>query len=89
VVNVGAEQGIKSWSQIDYETLLKWNPDVIVMPEEGGLREQLMANPVLSHSRAVKNGRVHSVGGVYLRVASQYMILTANLLAGIIYESAF
>jgi len=89
VVNVGAEQGIKSWSQIDFETLLKWNPDIIVTPQEGGLREQLMANPILSHSRAVKNGRVYSVGGVYLRVASQYMILTANLLAGIIYEDAF
>jgi len=89
VTNVGAEKGIKSWSQVDYETLLKWNPDVIVMPEESGLREQLMANPILSHSRAVQNGRVHSVGGVYLRVASQYMILTANLLAGIIYEDAF
>ncbi len=33
-VNVGAEQGIKSWSQIDYETLLKWNPDVIIVPGE-------------------------------------------------------
>lgn len=88
-VNVGAEQGIKSWSQIDYETLLKWDPDIIVVPKESGLREQLLANPVLSHARAIKNGKVRYIPGVYLRVDSQYMVLSANLLAGIVYENAF
>jgi iron complex transport system substrate-binding protein len=85
-VNVGAEQGIKSWSQIDYETLLKWNPDVIVVPERSNLRKLLMANKVLSYTRAVKNGAIYYVPGVYLRVDSQYMLLSANLLAGIIYR---
>lgn len=86
VVNVGTEQGIKSWSQIDYETLLKWNPDVIIVPERSKLKELLMANRVLSHSRAIKNGSVYYVPGVYLRVASQYMLLSADLLAGIVYR---
>ncbi|MEA5113714.1 MAG: ABC transporter substrate-binding protein [Geobacteraceae bacterium] len=85
-VNVGAEQGIKSWSQIDYETLLKWNPDVIIVPERSKLKELLMSNRVLSHSRAIKSGSVYYVPGVYLRVASQYMLLSADLLAGIIYR---
>lgn len=88
-VNVGAEQGIKSWSQIDYETLLKWDPDIIVVPQESGLKEQLLANPVLSHARAIKDGKVYYIPGVYLRVDSQYMVLSANLLAGIVYEDAF
>lgn len=85
-VNVGAEQGIRSWSQIDYETVLKWNPDVIVVPERSKLRELLMANRVLSHARAIRNGSVHYVPGVYLRVASQYMVLSAEYLAGIMYR---
>ncbi len=85
-VNVGAEQGIKSWSQIDYETLLKWNPDVIIVPDRSKLKELLMSNRVLSHARAVKGGSVYYVPGVYLRVASQYMLLSADLLAGIIYR---
>ncbi len=89
VVNVGAEQGIKSWSQIDYETLLKWNPDIIVVPKESGLKEQLMGNQMLSHVSAIQSGKVYYVPGVYLRVASQYMVLSANLLAGVVYESAF
>lgn len=85
-VNVGAEQGIKSWSQIDYETLLKWNPDVIIVPERSQLKEQLMSNRLLSYARAIKSGSVYYVPGVYLRVESQYMLLSADLLAGIIYR---
>jgi iron complex transport system substrate-binding protein len=84
-VNVGAEQGIKSWSQIDYETVLKWNPDVIIVPERSNLKELLMSNRVLSHARAIKSGSVYYVPAVYLRVDSQYMLLSADYLAGIIY----
>jgi iron complex transport system substrate-binding protein len=89
VVNVGAVQGITSWSKIDYETLLKWDPDIIIVPEESGLKEQFLANEVLSHARAIKDGKVYYIPGVYLRVDSQYILLSANLLAGIVYENAF
>ncbi len=89
VINVGAEQGIKSWSQIDYETLLKWDPDMIIVPEGRHLKEQLMANEVLSHASAIQKHEVHDIPRVYLSVDSQYMILSANLLAGMVYEKAF
>lgn len=85
-VNVGSEQGIKSWSQIDYETLLKWNPDVIVVPGRSKLKEQIMSSRLLSHARAIKNGSVYYVPGVYLKADSQYMLLSADFLAGIIYR---
>jgi iron complex transport system substrate-binding protein len=85
-VNVGAEQGIKSWSQVDYETVLKWNPEVIIVPERSKLKELLMSNRVLSHARAIKNGSVYYVPGVYLRASSQYMLLSADFLAGVIYR---
>jgi iron complex transport system substrate-binding protein len=88
-VNVGGEQGVKSWSQIDYETLLKWDPEIILVPEGSGLGEQIEANPMLAHARAVKEGRVFTVPGLYLRVTSQFMILSANYLAGIVYEGGF
>jgi iron complex transport system substrate-binding protein len=87
-VNVGAEQGIKSWSQIDYETVLKWNPDVIIVPGSSKLKELLMSNRVLSHARAVKNGAVYYVPPVYLRTDSQYMLLSADYLAGILYRQS-
>ncbi len=85
-INVGAEQGVKSWSQIDYETLLKWNPDVIIVPERSKLKELLMSNRILSYARAVKSGAVYYVPGVYLRADSQFMLLSADFIAGIIYR---
>ncbi len=85
-INVGAEQGIKSWSQIDSETLLKWNPDVIIVPGHSKLKELLMSNRVLSYARAVKSGSVYNVPGVYLRADSQYMLLSADFIAGLIYR---
>jgi len=84
-VNVGAEQGIKSWSQIDNETLLKWNPDVIIVPRGSRLRELLMSSKVLSYAQAIQRGKVYEVPGVYLRVDSQFMLLSADLLAGVLY----
>jgi iron complex transport system substrate-binding protein len=89
VTNVGAEQGIKSWSQIDFETLLSWDPDVIIVPEGSSNKELLMTNKVLSHASAIKNRKVRSIPSIYLGVDSQFMVLSANLLAGIIYENMF
>jgi iron complex transport system substrate-binding protein len=86
-VNVGGEQGVKSWSQIDYETLLKWDPEIIVVPDGSGLAGQLRSNPILSHARAVKEGRIYAVPAIYLRVTSQHMVLSANFLAGIVYAT--
>jgi len=84
-VNVGAEQGIKSWSQADNETLLKWNPDVIIVPRGSSLKKLLMSSKVLSFARAIQQGKVYEVPGVYLRVDSQFMLLSADVLAGVIY----
>jgi iron complex transport system substrate-binding protein len=84
-INVGAEKGIKSWSQIDNETLLKWDPDMIAVPEGSNLKQQLTSNKVLSHAQAIRNRKVIYIPGVCLRVDSQFMVLSANLLAGIIY----
>ena len=89
VMNVGAEQGIKSWSRIDNESLLKWNPDIILVPEGSNLKQLLTKNEILSYARAIKEGKVYYIPGVYLRVDSQYMILSANLIAGIVYGKGF
>ena len=88
-INVGTEQGIKSWSQIDNETLLKWDPDIIGVPEGSNLKQQLTSSKVLSHAQAIKNRKVFYIPGVCLRVDSQFMVLSANLLAGIIYAKQF
>jgi iron complex transport system substrate-binding protein len=82
---VGAEQGVDSWSQIDHETFLKWDPDIVIVPADRHLEEELRGNPVLAHARAVKDGRIFAIPHLYLSVNSQYMVLSANLIAGIVY----
>ncbi len=88
-VNVGAEQGVKSWKQIDHETLLKWDPEVIIVPLESKLEQSLKVDPLLRHARAVKDDRILKIPGLYLRSNSQFLLLGANLLAGIVYPNAF
>lgn len=88
-VNVGAREGIASWRRIDDETLLKWDPEIIIVPAGNNLIEQLQARRILAHASAVRNRKIYAVPNVYLTAGSQYMILSANLLAGIVYENAF
>ena len=88
-VNVGAEQGIESWKQVDHETLLKWDPEMIITPLESNLEQSLKADPLLRHARAVKDDRILTIPGLYLRINSQFLLLGANLLAGIIYPDEF
>ena len=85
-VNVGAEQGIKSWKQIDHETLLKWDPEMIIVPLESNLKQSLKVDPLLRHAWAVKDDRILTIPGLYLRINSQFLLLGANLLAGIVYH---
>jgi len=88
-VNVGAEQGINSWRQIDHETLLKWDPDVIIVPMENHLEETLRKDPLLRYCRALREGKLLQIPGLYLRTNSQFLLLSANLLAGIIYPDTY
>ena len=88
-VNVGAEQGVKSWKQVDHETLLKWDPEMIIVPLESNLEQSLKADPLLRHARAVKDGRILTIPGLYLRINSQFLLLGANLLAGIVYPDEY
>jgi len=89
VINVGAEQGIKSLKQIDFETLLTWDPDIIIVPQGSNLKEQLLKSPVLATMQAIKKESVRYLPHVYLAGESQFMLLSANLLAGIVYNNAF
>lgn len=89
VINIGTEQGIRSWAQIDYETLLKWDPDVIIVPAGSHLKETLTTSRILSHARAIQRGKVYDVPRRYLAASSQYIVLSARLLAGIVYEKSF
>jgi iron complex transport system substrate-binding protein len=86
VVNIAAARGIQYFKQVDYETLLKWDPDVIIVPEESTFDQQLYSERILASAKAVKNRNIRKIPSVYLLSASQYLVASTNYLAGLLYE---
>ena len=60
--NVAAEIGDSYWTEIPYEQLLAWNPEVIVIAAEAEYtRDDLMSDEQLRDVDAVANGRVYAL----------------------------
>lgn len=57
--NVAASLEDTSWANVDYEQLLVWNPDYIVIAAESALTEgEVLSDPNLADLNAVKEGNV-------------------------------
>lgn len=62
--NVAGEITDTYWAQIDYEQLLVWDPEYIILPSSAKYTiADVMVDPNLSESRAVVNGNVYQVPG--------------------------
>ena len=61
-VNVASEIEDTYWVEIDYELLLTWNPDYIVLASDAAYTvEDVLADPNLSDCAAVVNGNVYQM----------------------------
>lgn len=89
VTNIAAARGVANFKQVDYETLLQWDPDVIIVPEESTFDTQLYGQEILATSRAVRQKNIRKMPTVYLLSSSQYMVASINYLAGLLYETRF
>ena len=62
--NVAAELGDSYWTEISYEQLLAWNPEVIVIASDAEYsREDLLADEQLQGVDAIESGRVYALPG--------------------------
>lgn len=86
VVNIAAAKGIDYFKQLDYETLLQWNPDMIIVPAESAFDQQLYESQILTSAKAIRQRNIRKIPSVYLLSASQYLVASTNYLAGLIYE---
>lgn len=86
IENVAAQNGIKFSKQVDYETVLKWDPDMIIVPQDSGLDGLLLGQPILATAKAVRNKNIRSIPSVYLMASSQYVVASLNYLGGILLE---
>lgn len=83
--NSASIHGIKYFKQIEYEQVLKWDPDIIIVPEESNLEKTLYSEKVLQTAKAIKNKNIKKIPSVYLLASSQYIVASVNFLAGLIY----
>lgn len=61
--NVAAEHGVEGYGELNEEALVEWNPDVIVVADDGpGVPE----NPAFESTFAVQNDQIVTVNGNYL-----------------------
>lgn len=61
-VNVAAAVEDAYWVEIDYEQLLTWNPDYIILASDASYTvEDVLADPVLAECTAVVNGHVYQM----------------------------
>lgn len=59
-INVANEIGDTYWAEIDYEQLLTWNPDYIILAAEATYTvEDVLADPNLADCTAIQNGNVY------------------------------
>lgn len=85
VVNIPAAEGVRFFKQVDYETLLKWNPDIIIVPENSGLEQELLGHKILATAKAVRTRNIKSIPNVYLMASSQFAVASLNYLGGLFY----
>ena len=63
-VNVAAAIEDAYWVEIDYEQLLAWNPEYIILASDASYTvEDVMADPILADCAAVVNGHVYQMPG--------------------------
>ena len=63
--NVAAEIEGGYWTEISYEQLLEWNPEVIIMAADAAYtREDILNDALLQGVAAVKTGRVYALPSV-------------------------
>ena len=61
-INAGAELEGNYWTEVSYETVLTWNPDVIVIPSGADYTaEDILGDSQLSALTAVQNGDVYTM----------------------------
>lgn len=84
VRNAASEHDVAFFKQVGYETVLKWNPDIIVVPADSGLEQRLTGQPILTMSAAVQNHRIYAIPEYYLTASSQFIVASLNYLGGIL-----
>lgn len=97
LVNLVSKAGLKQYSQLSREEIVKLNPDIIIIPswsydkkrDPASFLTELETDKSLAGVNAVKNHRVYMLPDKHMTCVSQYIVLGVEALAKAAYPQLF
>jgi iron complex transport system substrate-binding protein len=91
-INVGAEHGIKGYDSVDFEQIIRWNPEWIIANAEPGRTKnvlaRLLADPAISLTQAARDGHIVVLENRVFLPMSPYTALLVQAMAEAIYGNS-
>jgi iron complex transport system substrate-binding protein len=88
-INVGAENGLVGYDSVNFEQIIRWNPEWIVAGAKTGNTKQvlaaLMSDPAISLTQAARNGHIVVVDNRIFLPMSPYTSALVQAIAQAIY----
>jgi iron complex transport system substrate-binding protein len=88
-VNVGAENGLVGYDSVNFEQIIRWDPEWIVAGAKTGNTNQVLANlmsdPAISLTQAARNGHIVVLDNRIFLPMSPYTLIFVQAIAEAIY----
>jgi iron complex transport system substrate-binding protein len=88
-VNVGAENGLVSYDAVNFEQLVRWDPEWVIAGAKTGSEKQILANlmadPAISLTQAARNGHIVVLDNRVFLPMSPYTSILVQAIADAIY----
>ncbi len=90
-INVGAENGLLGYDEVNYEQIIRWDPEWIIAGAKGGNEKQIlskfMSDPAIALTQAARNGHIVVVDNRVFLPMSPYTTTFVQVIAEAIYGS--
>jgi ABC-type Fe3+-hydroxamate transport system substrate-binding protein len=91
-VNIASEKGIEGYEPVDFEQIVRWNPEWIVVGADDGKAEavkaQLLADPAISITQAARDNHIVVLDNRIFLAKSPYAALLVLAIAEALYAPA-
>src|SRR6202041_2554377 len=89
-INVGAENGLVGYDSVNFEQIVRWDPEWIIAGAKTGDTKQvlatLMSDPAISLTQAARNGHILVIDNRVFLPMSPYTSVLVQAMAEQIYE---
>jgi iron complex transport system substrate-binding protein len=88
-INVGAENGLKGYDSVNFEQIIRWDPEWIIAGADPGKTDetlkQLLDDPAISLTQAARNGHIVVLDNRVFLPMSPYTVLLVRAMAEALY----